>query len=463
MSFNKILVSAALMAALLLSGCGNEATVTGPEGEEIKLPRSVEFAAGKLDTDVTELSIALEEGEAEQLKYFTNLQTADFTGSACLEDIKLWAEENPQVEVYYTVTLPDGTVLDTESKSADLSLMDGAGVRKAAESLSLLPELRSIELGYQREELSWDDIGVLQQACPGVKIKYYFELYGKEFDLQNTQLNLRHASVNDGYEGCPSLRAAMDHMPNLSYLDMDSCDVPNEEMAKIRDDYPDVKVVWRIWFGSEMAYSVRTDVEMILASKPSVGGFVDEVNGEDLKYCTEVKYLDLGHNATLRDISFVEYMPKLEVLILAMAKWSDATPLASCPNLEYLEIQTTNCTDLRPLSGLKNLRHINLGFIPALEDISPLYELTELERLWLGSNNGVPQEQVEEMQRRAPNCRINTETYDDPTGGGWRYGYHPEGYMYSEPRYILLRLQFNDYKYSEYSFYWNDPLYYAYN
>jgi len=146
-----------------------------------------------------------------------------------------------------------------------------------------------------------------------------------------------------------------------------------------------------------------------------------------------------------------------------MAKWSDATPLASCPNLEYLEIQTTNCTDLSPLSGLKNLRHINLGFIPALEDISPLYELTELERLWLGSNNGVPQEQVEEMQRRAPNCRINTETYDDPTGGGWRYGYHPEGYMYSEPRYILLRLQFNDYKYSEYSFYWNDPLYYAYN
>jgi len=180
MSFNKILVSAALMAALLLSGCGNEATVTGPEGEEIKLPRSVEFAAGKLDTDVTELSIALEEGEAEQLKYFTNLQTADFTGSACLEDIKLWAEENPQVEVYYTVTLPDGTVLDTESKSADLSLMDGDGVRKAAESLSLLPELRSIELGYEREELSWDDIGVLQQACPDVKIKYYFELYGKE-------------------------------------------------------------------------------------------------------------------------------------------------------------------------------------------------------------------------------------------------------------------------------------------
>ena len=35
--------------------------------------------------------------------------------------------------------------------------------------------------------------------------------------------------------------------------------------------------------------------------------------------------------------------------------------------------------------------------------------------------------------------------------------------MYSDPRYILLRLQFDDYKSSAYAFYWNDPLYYAYN
>ena len=256
------------------------------------------------------------------------------------------------------------------------------------------------------------------------------------------------------------LRAAIDHMPQLTYVDLDSSGVPNEEMAKLRDDYPGIKIVWRVWFGSELAYSVRTDTEMILASKPTAAGFIDEVNGADLKYCTEVKYLDLGHNATLRDISFVEYMPKLEVLIVAMSKWSDATPLASCKNLEYLEMQTTNCTDLSPLSGLENLRHLNIACITGLEDISPLYSLTKLERLWLGCMNGVPAEQVEQMRKAAPDCEINTTVYDDPTGGGWRYGYHPEGYMFSAPRYILLRLQFNDYKASAFSFYWNDPLYY---
>lgn len=51
---------------------------------------------------------------------------------------------------------------------------------------------------------------------------------------------------------------------------MDSCGVSDEEMAAIRDDFPDVNVVWRIWFGT--GYSVRTDVEKILASQPQRAG-----------------------------------------------------------------------------------------------------------------------------------------------------------------------------------------------
>lgn len=452
-----------LVCACLLCGCSSSTTVTTEDGEELSIPKSVSFAAGKMDTSLTELTLVLEDGEVSQLDYFLNLEKADFSGSECVEEIYNWAKANPQVDVIYTVTMPDGSVMDTSTRSADLSQMGGDEVRLWAESLRFLPGLKSIDLGYERDTISWDDIGALQQSCPDVKVKYYFELYGKDFDLQNTQLNLRHVSVYDWLEGCPQLRNAIDHMPYLTYVDMDSSGVSNEEMVKLRDDYPNIKFVWRIWFGSEMNYSVRTDTEMILASKPTVGGFIDEVNGADLKYCTEVKYLDLGHNATMRDISFVEYMPDLEVAILAMQKWSDISPLAKCEKLEYLEMQTTNCTDLSPLSELENLRHLNVCCIPGLTDISPLYSLTKLERLWLGSMNGVPVEQVEEMKRRAPDCEINTTIYDDPTSGGWRYGYHPEGYIIAAPRYILLRLQFDDYKHSSFSFYWNDPLYYEYN
>ena len=89
-------------------------------------------------------------------------------------------------------------------------------------------------------------------------------------------------------------------------------------------------------------------------------------------------------------------------------------------------------SDLRPLSGLKKLRHLNVASIGfdqpwdgseriQLKDITPLYPLTELERLWIGAYNPVPPEQVEEMRRRAPNCEIDLTVYEDPVGGRWRY------------------------------------------
>ena len=154
-------------------------------------------------------------------------------------------------------------------------------------------------------------------------------------------------------------------------------------------------------------------------------------------------------------------MPKLEVAILAMDNWSDATPLASCTELEYLEMQTTLCTDLSPLSGLKKLRHLNVAYIVDLDDISPLYSLTELERLWVGCYNHVPNEQIAEMRAAAPNCEVNDTVYDDPTGGRWRYvDYNDKAYIFIlHPRYEKLREQFG-YTDKDFSFYWNDPLYY---
>ena len=215
-------------------------------------------------------------------------------------------------------------------------------------------------------------------------------------------------------------------------------------------------MVWRVWFGG--SYSVRTDVEKILASKPSVGGMLYEGNCESLMYCTDCKYLDIGHNDDLGTIDFVAYMPKLEVAILAMASWTDCSPLANCKNLEYLEIQTNPLSDLTPLSGLTKLRHLNICNTSVM-DITPLYSLTGLERLWIGGWTGVPYEQIEEIQSLMPNCEVNWQA-GDPTEGRWRIvGYHEEAYMYVyHPRYTLLLQQFG-YTDKDYAFYWNDPLY----
>ena len=115
---------------------------------------------------------------------------------------------------------------------------------------------------------------------------------------------------------------------------------------------------------------------------------------------------------------------------------------------EYLEIQTNKIKDLSPLQNLTGLHHLNLGYNKDISDLSPLYGLTNLERLWIGKFTSIPQEQVEEMQRRVPNCIINTEATDPHSD--WRYG---------NKRYDLLVKQFG-YDTQDYAFPWKDPLFY---
>jgi len=448
-----------LCLCLLLAGCGSTED-SGSAGSLLNIggPKPVQFAAGEVAPETTELAIVLQSGETELLSGLAQLQSADFSGSECIEEIYNWAQANPQVDVKYTVSLPDGTVLDKLAESADLSGMNGEQIRAAVEVLRFLPELKSLELGSERESVSWEEIGLVQQSLPEATLGYVFNIYGMDVELSATEINLSHIPVDDSGA---AVMQAMAYMPNLAYLDMDSCGVDNYSMAAIRDAFPHVKVVWRVWFGEWDVYSVRTDVKRILASSPSVAGEVYPGNCEALQFCTEVEYLDLGHNTNMTDISFVSCMPNLKVAVLAMANWSDASPLASCTELEYLEMQTTLCTDLSPLAELKNLKHLNVAYIPELNDITPLYGLTQLERLWIGCNNYVPSEQVAEMQAAAPNCEINVEVYTDPTGGRWRYvDYNELAYIFIlHPRYIELREQFGNYEANAFSYYWNDPLY----
>ena len=141
------------------------------------------------------------------------------------------------------------------------------------------------------------------------------ELYGVQFNLEDEELDLSYIRIGDGW---PEVLETAKRMPNLRRLVMDSCGVQNEDMARIRDALPNTEVVWRINFG--LQYTARTDATRILASSPSIGGNLRSGDLEKLKYFTKMKYLDIGHNETIKDLSFVRYMPDLEVLIIAMTR-----------------------------------------------------------------------------------------------------------------------------------------------
>ena len=436
-----------LVLCLSFTGCAQRPDVEEEPASEDD--GTVLIGGQSFSSDTTDLIAVISEGETEQLSKLTKLHYADLSGSGNVEEIAAWAKEHPAVSVRYTVTLPDGTVLPSDTRSYDLSGATGDEALAAAPALSLLPGLKTLRLGTERSTMGLDSILKLREYLPETAFQYSFDLYGKECDLSSSSISLFHIPVDDE---AARVDLAMACMPQLTYVDMDSCGVSNRRMEELRLKYPDVKIVWRVWFAE--GYSVRTDVVRILASKPSAAGMIDNNDIEALSCCHDVQFLDLGHNKALTDISFVRSMPRLEVAILAMCDWSDASPLADCPELEYLEMQSTACSDLTPLSGLTKLRHLNMANNLAISDISPLYGLKDLERLWIGSWTVISNEQVEEMHRRAPNCEIDTGVYDDPTAGAWRYT--PDGYM--AERYYILRLQFEDYKWSAFSFSRNDPL-----
>ena len=475
-------------------------TVALPDGQVLPNTAEAVDLSGMAPADAAET--------ARLLSFLPNIRTVDLgtsAGGASLssEDLAAFAAACPNAALNYSLSFL-GQQLALTDTEVDFSSLRSAQVAEAASVLRGMNQVSLIHLGEESNGLSWDDLAQLHEAAPAAVLDYSFSLWGVNANLSDEDISFSHIKMND--EGA-AVRKVLPLMVNLQSVDMDSCDVSNDAMALIREENPGVNVVWRVWFAG---YTVRTDVERILASSQARGGKVTDEDARVLQYCTKVKYLDLGHNQVLTDISFAASMPELEVAIFAINNIEDISPLANCPNLEYLEINSTNVTDLTPLANATALRHLNIGRVvkssendgsdelrPRVTDISPLFGLTELQRLYIGvlTAPGIPREQLETMAKamgleRQDNegnyceprvspeglaydyIRINVST-GDPSQGTWRTaGYRPDwvwaqmlenGGVFNDPlddRYKLLREQFGyDNAEQSYSLAKNDPLY----
>ena len=462
----------------------------------VTLPDGQTVSSNAAEVNLSAMDPSLLPQAASLLQYLPNLQSIDLGvaqgGAAISSDtLALISAACPNANIHYALSLL-GREVSLSDTELDLSSISSDQVPEAASVLRSMNNLQTIHLGGEGGGLGWDSVAAIHDAAPNAALDYSFNLWGVDSNLSTDYLSFSHIRMSD--EGA-SVRSVLPYMTNLRTLDMDTTDVSNENMALIRDENPNVDVIWRIWFAG---YSVRTDVERILASSTARGGVVTNEEAAKLQYCTKVKYLDLGHNNAITDISFARSMPDLEVLILAINDISDISPLADCHNLEYLEINSTNVTDLTPLSELTSLRHLNIGRTvksevntgddmnrPRVTDITPLYGLSGLERLWIGAMTAevIPAEQIQYMKELlhelppdpnddfVDNQKVNVIAAD-PSQGTWRfdehvdnskwefwlkYGYFNYDYM---PRYALLREQFQyDLGDAAYSLPQNDPLY----
>ena len=372
---------------------------------------------------------------------------------------------------------PDGSAHQADETRLDLQGLTHKDVPETAEFLKQMPELEYVDLGTDgawteteraelnaetaaaerpaeaTRDLTWQDLLLLQKAAPRADLDYRFVFYGRYLSTLSEEMDLNHSVMSD--EGV-AVREILPLMKYCKRLDMDSCGVSSEAMAKIRDDYPEMEVIWRIWFAYNQ-FTMRTDSERLWCA--NFYPYMWDEYTQELKYLTHLKYLDLGHNLQLHDWSFLRYMPDLEVLILTSSSWESLDMLENCTKLEFLEIipYAHLDLDLQPLEKMTNLEHLNITAMGKTENWEVLLNMKKLKRLWIGEETGyyLPEGAEEQIREALPDTEIMFRGGGAATGS-WRI--NPDGTV--PERYALLREQFDyDHWPSVAPYPYNDPKY----
>ena len=372
---------------------------------------------------------------------------------------------------------PDGSAHQADETRLDLQGLTHKDVPETAELLKQMPELEYVDLGTDgawteteraelnaetaaaerpaeaTRDLTWQDLLLLQKAAPRADLDYRFVFYGRYLSTLSEEMDLNHSVMSD--EGA-AVREILPLMKHCKRLDMDSCGVSSEAMAKIRDDYPEMEVIWRIWFAYNQ-FTMRTDSERLWCA--NFYPYMWDEYTQELKYLTHLKYLDLGHNLQLHDWSFLRYMPDLEVLILTSSSWESLDMLENCTKLEFLEIipYAHLDLDLQPLEKMTNLEHLNITAMGKTENWEVLLNMKKLKRLWIGEETGyyLPEGAEEQIREALPDTEIMFRGGGAATGS-WRI--NPDGTV--PERYALLREQFDyDHWPSVAPYPYNDPKY----
>ena len=355
---------------------------------------------------------------------------------------------------HYTV---DAEELDLSGISSDRD------IEAFCQAAPYAVNLKNVVLGDEKSSpVSWDVIARLQSAAPNVHFTYSFSLYGEPMTLDTEYIDLRKIRVEDNGA---SVVAALPCMKRCTTLDMDQSGVDNVHMAIIRDAFPNIKVVWRVWF-STLDYSCRTDAKTILCSLAGDAGLTDEESCRPLTYCTEVVNLDVGHNNNMRTLSFLKYMPNLEIFITYNNYLRDVDDLAYCKKLRYVELFGSSMYNINSIAELTELTDLQIGGCYNLTDISPIIpadRVPKIRRLWL-TPGYIPQEQIDAFKQNHPYCEVNDT--DDSVGYYWRFIDPIHTFNTEENRTPAYREIVNIFHYgaednSNYSFSKNDPYYTA--
>lgn len=448
------------------SDCYAEIMAFADANPKIEVIYTVSVGTKAVGNTVTYLSLTDTDFEYNTLK--ANLKYLPKVSSVALNQTKLTEKQINDLkttypQIVFTVTTYNGSAVPTApvepvitdtkvTLDSSWPVYDWTG-RGAGEVNASIEEAKSLAAPcVVKLSGSWSkaDVKKLQTAAPGVLFDYSFTLYGKT--LSTLSKTVSYVNANIGDSGAPAIREALDILTRCTHFKLDNCKLTNEVLAQIRDDYKaQTEIVWRIFHyypnsTSTKSRSWLTDTTVLRAVY-----HVDDSNSYLFKYLTKVKYVDLGHNTTMRDLSFLGYMPDLELAILSGSPITDLSPLANCKKLDFLELAWCgSLSNIAPLAQCPSLKFLNLSYT-RVKDLSPVKNLPLEMLCYINSGNypGLTTAYWGQVQSWLPKCWITCDpmhgiyadgTSASPYGVGWRYKANWGGYT---DCYKKVRVVFN--------------------
>lgn len=395
-SIGAFLITVIIVGILL--GCGHEQA--GPASPPVT-PVVIDGVEYPRDTKSLDLSgTAITEWE-------------NLTELTCLTALDL-RETGMTIEQYHTLqnALPGCSILWTvsadhfscDSDATALTLEDITPGDAAA--LSCLTALETVAVTG-----CTDSALLLQtmQALPQVRFLWDFEVCGVSVSTDTTELDLSGIPM----ENTEELESWLPYFYDLQKVDMCGCGISNEEMDALNKRYMGTQFIWTVSIGPNIA--LRTDETYFMPAK--LGYEVTNGMCDNLRYCTELICIDLGH-MKLTDCSFLEYTPHVQYLVLADSPIADLTPVGTLKELRFLEIFLTETTDYWPLTNCTALEDLNLCYNPFGGDYTPLFQMTWLDRLWMAAN-GMTLSEQQALKEALPGTHIIFNSQSS-TNKGWR-------------------------------------------
>lgn len=238
------------------------------------------------------------------------------------------------------------------------------------------------QIDLHNSQLTVTDKINLINKYPDINFMWTTNIAGVNVESADTSADIStHVITNLG-----EFTQLLQTLPVLKSIDMCDCGLNNQQMEDLQNKFPDIKFIWKVTLG---LWTIRTDTVAFSTLKD--GTITYRLTNDDvkvLKYCKDMVALDLGHNK-VTDISFLEYMPNLKILILVDNKddstggyIQDLSELKYVPHLKYLEFFVGSVTDISFLQYLPELIDLNISYNP-ISNVTPLLKLPHIERLYL--------------------------------------------------------------------------------